>query len=376
MRRAAATDLIAFLGPSLPAAEARKIAKCTVLPPARQGDVWRALLLRPRAIALIDGVFEAQPSVWHRELCDALDSGVRVFGASSMGALRAAELRPQGMVGVGQVYRWLAGGSADDADVALLHADAEHGFRPLTVPQVTVRFAAAEARKAGVLPAGAARKLVAASASIFYQARTWAAALAALGPSDRRRWDRWAAAGVPDVKALDARACLAKAAEACRDAPAKAGRPARRAAPDLGRLDPRPSALVRRRKLRDAMPGALEALLARPDAADLRDAGLRRALLAGRARELGVRASPAEVAAAERDWLRSLGVPKKDRAAFLAASGLDEIDALRLCEEVALERRMLRDASKWIADGPAADEAIAAEARLRGHWAALPTKGH
>ena len=95
-------ELIVFLGPSLPSSETRRIARCTVLPPARQGDIWRALIEhRPRAIALIDGVFESQPSVWHGEILDALDSGVRVFGASSMGALRAAELQAFGMVGVG-----------------------------------------------------------------------------------------------------------------------------------------------------------------------------------------------------------------------------------------------------------------------------------
>src|SRR5438477_3089616 len=93
--------IVAFLGPSLPAAEARGF---TVLPPARQGDVWRALRLRPRAIALIDGVFESQPSVWHHEILDALDSGVQVFGGASMCALRAAELYSFGMVGVGRIF--------------------------------------------------------------------------------------------------------------------------------------------------------------------------------------------------------------------------------------------------------------------------------
>ena len=381
MKRAAASELIVFLGPSLPAAEAKRLVRCAVLPPARQGDVWRALLARPRAIALIDGVFEAQPSVWHRELIDAVQSGVRVFGASSMGALRAAELRPHGLVGVGQVYRWVLDGSADDADVALLHADAEHAFRPLTVPQVTVRFTASEARKAGVISSAAARKLVAASAAIFYQERTWSSALASLDAEARERWDRWAARGTPDLKAIDAKACLELAAESLRAAPGAARRdPAwalrrRTGGAAAANADSKPSSLIRRRKLRDAMPGALEALLARADAADLRDAGLRRALLAGRARESGLQATAAQVLQAERDWFASLGVPARDRAAFLSASGLDEVEARRLCEDVALERIVLRSASKLLADGPGDDEAIASEARLRGHWAALSGKG-
>ena len=113
-----ADALVVFLGPSLSEEEAQALVPCRVLPPAGQGDVWRALSLRPRAIALVDGVFEAQPSVWHHELLAALDAGVAVFGGGSMGALRAAELVDHGMVGVGQVFEaYRRGELVDDAEV-------------------------------------------------------------------------------------------------------------------------------------------------------------------------------------------------------------------------------------------------------------------
>ena len=162
--------IVAFLGPSLPAREAKGFH---LLPPARQGDVWRALGLRPRAIALIDGVFEAQPSVWHREILDALDAGVPVVGGASMGALRAAELRTLGMTGVGRIFRWYRDGTViDDAEVALLHADAEHGYRALTVPLVNVRWSAQRC-----LPPRAAKQMIEASSRLFYQERTKGAVL-------------------------------------------------------------------------------------------------------------------------------------------------------------------------------------------------------
>ena len=45
-----------------------------------------------------------------------------------MGALRAAELSAHGMVGVGRIFGWYRDGVVvDDSEVALLHADAEHG---------------------------------------------------------------------------------------------------------------------------------------------------------------------------------------------------------------------------------------------------------
>ena len=199
--------IVAFLGPSLPAGEARGV---TLLPPARQGDVWRALRLRPRVIALIDGVFESQPSVWHHEILDALDAGVAVFGGASMGALRAAELHTRGMVGVGRIFRWYRDGEViDDSEVAMLHGDAEHGFVQLTVPLVNVRWAAQQAVRARILRRAEARALVERSGRVFYQERTWPRVLEALAPAARVRWDRW---GAPDLKAEDAREVLRAAA--------------------------------------------------------------------------------------------------------------------------------------------------------------------
>jgi len=75
-------------------------------PPAGQGDLLRAALEYPPAIALIDGIFKDAPTVRHREILWALSAGIPVFGAASMGALRAAELHPFGMRGVGLIFRW------------------------------------------------------------------------------------------------------------------------------------------------------------------------------------------------------------------------------------------------------------------------------
>jgi hypothetical protein len=133
-----------------------------------------------------------------------------------MGALRAAELRPFGMRGAGTIARWYREGLLDDAEVALLHAGPEHGWRPFTVPLVNVRHAAAVAARRGLLSAREARALVAAAAGVFYQDRTWAAVLTALGrrwsAATRARWQAFAARGLPDLKAEDARATIRMAA--------------------------------------------------------------------------------------------------------------------------------------------------------------------
>ena len=62
-------------------------------------------------IGLIDGYFDGVPAVAHKEILWALDQGIRVLGAASMGALRAAELAPFGMEGVGAIWRDYADGT-------------------------------------------------------------------------------------------------------------------------------------------------------------------------------------------------------------------------------------------------------------------------
>jgi hypothetical protein len=372
--------LVAFLGPSLPAREARRIAPgCLVLPPARQGDLWRALSLRPRAIALIDGVFESEPSVWHHEILAALACGVRVVGGASMGALRAAELDGHGMEGAGRIYGWYRSGRVrDDAEVAMLHASAEHGFRGLTVPLVEVRWAALRARERGRISAADERALVAAAGGLFYQERTWPdvleAARSRLSQRGLAALSRLARRGFPSLKAEDARACLRLAAR-----PRPSGRPSSQ--PRRGPA--RPSSLVRRRRLHDAesrFAGAadpvgndsvLSALRMRADASELLAQGLRRLLLAEFMRSLALEPSPAEVAAAEARWLRSLGVSPGRREAFFAASGLAADEARALCETLALEQLALDRAERLLPDGPSAEEGLALEARLRGQWSAV-----
>lgn len=366
-------DLVVFLGPTLAAREAASIAPCRVLPPARQGDVWRALSLRPRAIALVDGVFHQVPSVWHREILAAMEAGVAVFGASSMGALRASELWTLGMIGVGTIFGWYRDGVlSDDAEVALLHAGPELGHRPITVPLVNVRHAAAQAREAGALTGREAQKLVDRAAALFYQERTWPALLASSGLSRgaRERFEAFAKAGMEDLKAKDARACIAAAAQfvAAKAPPPPAGSIAS-AAPSLARRRRLLEAEVRRgeRAIRGAR--VLAALEESRAAGGWAERGLTRVLIAAWAREQGLRPRPADVEAAERAWLSRHGAGTEGRAEVLALCGLDEAQARALFEDVALEALALSHAERMVSDGPSRAEALAGEARLNGAWA-------
>lgn len=198
---------IVYVGPTLPAAEVRALAPTAELaPPVAALDVARLLRRRrPARLAIIDGYFERMAAVWHKELLLAIEHGVEVWGAASMGALRAAELDAFGMRGVGAIYRaYRRGALTGDDEVAVAHLPAEGRYLAVSVPLVTVRATVTAARAAGVLDGGGARAVLAAAREVAYWDRTWP-------PLDERggaRFATWRRAHPIDPKADDARALL------------------------------------------------------------------------------------------------------------------------------------------------------------------------
>lgn len=127
---------VLFAGPSLYGSSI-DLGGLDVRPPAAQGDVLAAIRDGATTIGLIDGEFGQRAAVWHKEILVALDRGISVYGASSMGALRAAECASFGMKAIGVIANaYLDGSLDDDAAVALTMAPAEMGSFPITEPFV------------------------------------------------------------------------------------------------------------------------------------------------------------------------------------------------------------------------------------------------
>ena len=165
---------VVFLGPTLPVEEARRHLAAVFCPPAAQGSVVSAVLrFRPSAILLIDGVFEGEPAVRHKELLWAMARGFPVFGAASLGALRAAELSRQGMIGVGLIFRWYRRFPLlpDDA-VAVLHGPRELGSRALTRSLVDLTITVRHAERSGLIDRGTRLVLEGAARSLNFRDRT------------------------------------------------------------------------------------------------------------------------------------------------------------------------------------------------------------
>jgi len=191
---------VVFLGPTLRREEAEECLGAIYRPPAEQGDIVRAVRdLQAEIVVLIDGAFAKVPAVRHKEILWALSRGTRVYGAASMGALRAAELHSYGMDGHGLIYRWYrATLLADDDDVAVAMMPSELGAQALSEALIDIRLTLRRAERRGLISNEFRRHLEGAARTLHFVDRTYAnlfdSALRSLPDEERsaietlRRW--------------------------------------------------------------------------------------------------------------------------------------------------------------------------------------------
>lgn len=123
-------------------------------------------------MGLIDGVFFQDSAVAHKEVLRVLEMGVVVVGASSMGALRAAELHTFGMEGVGEIFRlYREGVLISDDEVALIFDPIN--FSPLSEPLVNIRENVRAALEKGAIDPDAGEKILDAASSLYFPQRTY-----------------------------------------------------------------------------------------------------------------------------------------------------------------------------------------------------------
>ena len=197
-----------FAGPTI---AARKIKGVEWHGPAAAGDLLALAEGEPHRVLLIDGVFDGHRSPWHKEILVLLSLGFDVSGAASLGALRAVELEAFGMRALGAVagaYR--DGRITGDDEVAVAHAPAELGYRPLSIAQVDVRATLLAAVRQRVFNVAEARRLLEASRAIHFKRRSWEAiakvADALFG--DVPRFSDWLEGNRVPRKAIDASLAL------------------------------------------------------------------------------------------------------------------------------------------------------------------------
>lgn len=164
---------IVFTGPTCSEADVVSVLPHAIVrPPIAAGDLWELGLDVGDTILIIDGYYYQQRSVRHKELLALIDRGVTVVGASSLGALRAAELMSFGMIGVGEIFGWYLDGVIDgDDEVAVVHGPAERGYRGETLALVNVRATLNAAVSSGELTRADAERAVALIAEMPFARR-------------------------------------------------------------------------------------------------------------------------------------------------------------------------------------------------------------
>ena len=165
-------EIVVFLGPSLARSRAEQILEADYRPPAKRGDLYNAAREGARIILLIDGVFFQDCSVAHKEVLYALEAGARVFGASSMGALRASELDVYGMEGIGLIYQaYKSGRLVSDDEVALTFDP--FSYEPRSEPLVNIRFNLDLAWQQGAISTSSKDKLFRSAEALYFPERTY-----------------------------------------------------------------------------------------------------------------------------------------------------------------------------------------------------------
>jgi hypothetical protein len=173
---------ILFVGPSLYGAD-HDPGDVVFRGPAEMGGIERAIADGATAIGIIDGHYQQTGAVWHKEILLALSRGIAVYGAASMGALRAAECEAFGMIPIGDIAtRYCSGELFDDADVALTNGPAELGYLPLTEAMVDVVATLDHLEARGLVSPAMATAILASARALFFADRTIEAIFEPLGP--------------------------------------------------------------------------------------------------------------------------------------------------------------------------------------------------
>jgi hypothetical protein len=165
------SKIVIYLGPSLSSATARSWLNATYLPPIKRGDL---ALLSPdvQIVGIVDGVFHQSLAVSPKEIVALLDRGVSVYGASSIGALRAAEAHTYGMIGVGKIFEMYRDREIDaDDEVAVAYDPSTE----LTVsePLVNIRSALRTAVAEGIIRCDEADEIIRTLKGIYYPLRSY-----------------------------------------------------------------------------------------------------------------------------------------------------------------------------------------------------------
>lgn len=174
--------ILIYTGLSLPFSEAKEILdshddiEVVYKRPIKRGDLSHDIKENPDIIAIIDGVFHQNSAVGHREILSVMKKGVKVYGSSSMGALRASELDVLGMEGIGYCYNEYASGNVTSDDDVAVMLDSET-LESLSVPLISMNYVFTNAVAENIITKEEKDELIKITKETYYPKRNYAQTL-------------------------------------------------------------------------------------------------------------------------------------------------------------------------------------------------------
>ncbi len=164
-----------FGGPTISEQEVKEIVKADYLPPVRHSDVVSLVRNdRPDVIVIFDGEIISHPTVWHNEIIEALNCGVKVYGAAGIGALRAVELHNFGMIGIGKIFAQYRDKLLEaDSEVFVKYDRQGNSYVPLSKPMVNLRATFKAVLSGNLIKEDEHEALLNAAGSLNFEERTF-----------------------------------------------------------------------------------------------------------------------------------------------------------------------------------------------------------
>lgn len=167
-------NIVIYTGLSICFDEAKSILDADYQPPIKRGDIDNLLNNHDdvEIIGIIDGVFHQSPAVSHKEILRALKNNITVVGGASMGALRACELYPYGMIGIGNIFEDYKNGTIESDDDVAVSLDPTT-YEQLSDSWINMKYNFNKAQKDNILSQEDVDNLLATSKDIYYPKRSF-----------------------------------------------------------------------------------------------------------------------------------------------------------------------------------------------------------
>jgi len=163
---------VIFLGPSLSREKARKILDADYRLPAKKGDLLQLILKEVNIVGLVDGYFLQDYPPTPIEVYNLVRKrNMKVFGSSSLGALRAVELGKYGMIGIGKIFRLFRDGILEsDDEVAVTFTDYTN-YKSEAL--IDIRYNLFLAQKYNIIDSSIGRSILKVSKQTYFPYRTY-----------------------------------------------------------------------------------------------------------------------------------------------------------------------------------------------------------